>query len=292
VKASFIGLGAMGAPMAQRILAGGRELTVYNRDPGKAKALSAAGAKVAPTPEAAFKGAELVLTMVSNDEALDSLATPTRLGSMADGAVHVSMSTIGVDFAERLTNRHASLGSAFVSCPVFGRPSAAAEGRIHLCLAGPPAAKAKVRPWLEPLGPIHDLGVVPSGANAVKLAGNFMISSAMEMLAEAFSLVDKHGVSPEVFFELVSSTIFACPIVKTYGRLMLDERFEPAGFTAALAAKDVGLVRAAARQGRVPMPMASLVEDRLLRILAKGWEARDWSVIGRLQREDAALVEP
>jgi 3-hydroxyisobutyrate dehydrogenase-like beta-hydroxyacid dehydrogenase len=141
------------------------------------------------------------------------------------------------------------------------------------------------------MGPIYDMGERAAGANAVKITGNFLISSTIEMMAEAFSLVEKNGISPETFFELVSNTNFSCPVVKIYGRLILDERFEPAGFKASLAAKDVGLVRAAAKGSRTPMPMASLVEDRFLRILARGWQDRDWSVIGRHQREDAGLVE-
>lgn len=292
MRVSFIGLGAMGAAMAMRIVKSGLPLIVFNRDPAKAAPLIEAGAIAAPTIDAAFKKADMVITMVSNDDALDSVATPTRAGSMADGGIHVSMSTIGVDFATRLANRHASLGGVMLSCPVFGRPSAAAQGAINLCLAGPPEAKAKARPWLEPMGPIYDMGDEAPGANAVKLAGNFMIASTLEMLSEAFSLVEKHGIPPETFFNLVSNTNFSSPVVKTYGRLILDESFEPAGFTSALAAKDVGLVRAAARLAKVPMPMASIVEDRLLKILAQGGEQRDWSAIGRNQREDAGLVKP
>jgi 3-hydroxyisobutyrate dehydrogenase-like beta-hydroxyacid dehydrogenase len=291
MKASFIGLGRMGAPMAERILKSGRSLFAYNRDAAKAKPLADLGAALAASPEEAFKGAGLVITMVSNDDALDSVATPARLGTMADGAIHVSMSTISVDFAERLASRHASLGSVFLSCPVFGRPSAAAEGKINLCLAGPKDAKAQARPWLEPMGPIFDMGERAACANAVKIAGNFMISSTIEMLSEAFSLAQKCGVDPEAFFGLVSSTNFNSPVVKTYGRLILDEAFEPAGFSCALAAKDVGLVRAAAKGAKVPMPMASVLDDRFLRILARGWSERDWSVIGLHQKEDAGLAK-
>ena len=292
MKASFIGLGRMGAPMAARMLKSRLPLAVHNRDMAKAKPLADMGASLASSPEEAFKGANLVFTMVSNDDALDSVATPARLGTMAEDAVHVSMSTISVDFAERLANRHASLGTTLLGCPVFGRPAAAAEGALSLCLAGPAKAKETARPYLEAMGTIYDMGEKASGANAVKLAGNFMIGSAIEAMGEAFSLVEKHGVPAEKFFGLVSATNFNCPAVKTYGRLILDEAFEPAGFSCALAAKDAGLIRAAARDGRVPMPIASILEDRLLKLLARGWSERDWSVIGLSQKEDAGLAKP
>jgi 3-hydroxyisobutyrate dehydrogenase-like beta-hydroxyacid dehydrogenase len=292
MKASFIGLGRMGAPMAKRILASGRKLTVYNRSPEKSKPLAEAGAAVAKSADAAFKGAGLVFTMVSNDDALSSLATPSRVGAMAPGGAHVSLSTISAELSEAMTNQHASLGASFLGCPVFGRPQAAADGTLAVCLAGAPEAKAAARPWLEAIGRVHDLGDRPVGANAVKLAGNLMIATTIEMLAESFSLVEKHGVDPEAFFQLVSTTNFSAPAVKIYGRLLLDAAYEPAGFAAALAAKDVGLVRAAARQSRTPMPLASLLEDRLLRILARGWGKMDWSVIGLDQRRDAGLADP
>ncbi|MDR2456235.1 MAG: NAD(P)-dependent oxidoreductase [Deltaproteobacteria bacterium] len=292
MKSSFIGLGRMGAPMAARIIQSGKKLTVFNRDAEKAKPLIDLGAQKAASADEAFKGASLVFTMVSNDDALDSVATVSRIGSMAEGGVHVSMSTISVAFAETLSNRHASLGTGFLSCPVFGRPSAAAQGAINLCLAGPSEAKERARPFLEPMGPIYDMGEKASGANAVKIAGNFMIASAIEMMSEAFSLAEKHGVAAESFYNLVSQTNFSCPVVKIYGRLILDESFEPAGFSANLASKDVGLVRAAARGSLTPMPMASVLADRFLRIQARGWGEKDWSVAGRCQREDAGLVKP
>jgi 3-hydroxyisobutyrate dehydrogenase-like beta-hydroxyacid dehydrogenase len=278
--------------MAARILASGRELTVYNRDPEKAKPLLEAGAKLAKTPEAALKGAEVIMTMVADDEALDSLVSPGKLAHLADGAIHVSMSTVSVDLTKRLAARHASVGSQLVGCPVFGRPAAAAAGSLLLCLAGPAEAKAKVRPILEPLGKISDLGDRPEGAGAVKLAGNFMVAATMEMLGEAFSLVESHGVAPEAFFELMSSTNFSSPVVKIYGSLVLEGGSDPVGFTSKLAAKDLGLIRAAAKDSLTPMPMAAVIEERILRILAKGWGGRDWSVVGRHQRQEAGLPRP
>ncbi|MDR1545766.1 MAG: NAD(P)-dependent oxidoreductase [Deltaproteobacteria bacterium] len=290
MKTVFLGLGRMGSPMARTIAQAGLALEVCNRDPEKAKPLADLGLTVHRRPEAAFRQADLILTMVSDDLALTSLATAERLALAAPSAVHVSLSTVSVELTERLAALHASLGLSFAACPVFGRPEAAAAGALQLCLAGPAEAKERARPWLNPLGRVWDFGLKPAGAVGVKLAGNFMIASLLETLAEAFSLTEKHGVAPERFFELMSGTLFDAPAVKTYGRLMLEANFENAGFPVRLGLKDIGLVKAAARDSRAPMPLASLVEDRLLRLMARGWGELDWSSTGRLQREDAGLA--
>ncbi|MDR1656400.1 MAG: NAD(P)-dependent oxidoreductase [Deltaproteobacteria bacterium] len=292
MKASFIGLGRMGGHMARRVLLNKLPLGVYNRNQEKAKPLAADGAEVFSSPRDAYRDAELFITMVSNDFALNSLTTPQDLTLMAPGGVHVSMSTISVELSDALTALHASLGQAFVSCPVFGRPLAAEAGTLNLCLAGPQDAKAKAAPYLATMGKIFDFGLKPSGANSVKLAGNFMLATLIEMLSEAFSLVDKHGVTPLSFFDLISTTNFSAPAVKIYGQLLLDNSFGPGGFSAALGAKDIGLVKAAAKNSLTPMPLASTLEDRFLRILARGWEDKDWCVLGQIQKEDSGLAKP
>ncbi|MDR2444084.1 MAG: NAD(P)-dependent oxidoreductase [Deltaproteobacteria bacterium] len=292
MKASFIGLGRMGSHMARRILAQKLPLDVYNRDIEKAKPFSELSATVFTSSREAFKGADLVISMVSNDFALTSLTSPEDLALMAPGGIHVAMSTISVELSDALTALHASLGQTFVGCPVFGRPAAAAVGALNLCLAGPAEAKAKIEPYLSAMGTIFDLGEKPSGAHAVKLAGNFMLLTLIEMLSESFSLVEKHGVTPENFFNLISTTNFNAPSVKIYGRLILDGAYDPAGFSAALGSKDIGLVKAAARLSKTPMPLASTLEDRMLRVLARGWEERDWCVLGQIQKEDSGLAKP
>ena len=289
MKAAFIGLGRMGGNMAGRIAQAGLPLGVYNRNPQKCLPLAALGAAIHTGADEAVAEADIVFTMLSDDVALESVMTETRLAAMAPEGIHVSMSTISVGLARSMTERHARFGRGYVACPVFGRPDAAAAGRLRLCLAGLPQWKQKAAPYLEPLGEIRDLGETPAGANAVKLAGNFMISALMEMLSEALTLVENSGIAPEKFYDLMSSTLFNAPAVKTYGRLILERDFDTVGFAASLGAKDMGLVRDAAKLARTPMPLASLLEDRFLRALAQGLGEKDWSVIGQLQREDAGL---
>ncbi|MDR0621124.1 MAG: NAD(P)-dependent oxidoreductase [Deltaproteobacteria bacterium] len=288
-KSVFIGLGRMGSPMAQRILAEGLPLVVHNRDVGKTKPLVDLGAKVADGLDGAVAGADLIMTMVSDDSALLAVAEEGRLKKAAPGLIHVSLSTVGVDTVLYLESLHESLGQTLLSCPVFGRPEAAREGKLNLCLSGPKAAKDKALAYLEPMGKVWDFGLRPQGSNAVKLAGNFMIASLIELLSEAFSLVENHGVPPEAFFGLMSGTLFNAPAVHTYGRLILEADFDKAGFLGSLGAKDAGLVREAARRSHTPMPFCSALEDRFLRLLARGWGDKDWSAISDLQREDAGL---
>jgi 3-hydroxyisobutyrate dehydrogenase-like beta-hydroxyacid dehydrogenase len=289
MKAVFLGLGRMGGNMARRIAQAGLPLDVYNRDGQKSAPFAALGVTVHAGLDEAVANADIVFTMLTDDAALKEVMTEERLAALSPGGVHVSMSTISVGLAAGMADEHERLGRGYVACPVFGRPDAAAGGTLRLCLAGRAQWKQKITPYLEPMGEIRDLGDVPAGANAVKLAGNFMISALMEMLSEAFTLVENSGVAPEKFYELMSTTLFNAPAVKTYGRLVLDGVFEPAGFAARLGAKDIGLVREAARRVHTPMPLASLLEDRFLRALARGLGEKDWSVIGRLQREDAGL---
>ena len=290
MKAVFIGLGSMGAPMATNILDAGLPLGVYNRNAAKAEPFVQLGATVYTDPAEAVSGSDLVFTMLADDAALASVMSDTHIQSMASGGVHISLSTISVDLSARLAETHARSGSGYLGCPVLGRPDAAASGALHLCLAGSAVGKERVLPYLNPMGKVWDFGDSPANAHAVKLAVNFMFGSIMEALAEAFTLVENNGIAPERFYELLTGSILNVPTVKNYGRLMLDGNFDQAGFTARLGAKDFGLVRAAAKASRTPMPMASLVEDRLIRVLAHGWGEKDWSVIGLAQREDAGLI--
>ena len=128
-------------------------------------------------------------------------------------------------------------------------------------------------------------------ANLVKLSGNFLIASVIESLGEAMALIGKGGVDRRLYLEVLTSTLFGAPVYATYGALIVEGKFEPAGFAAPLGHKDIGLVLAAAEDLRVPLPLASLLRDRFLTLLAHGGDTLDWSAIGRLAAEDAGSVE-
>lgn len=291
MNVGFIGLGRMGAGMAANLLKAGHHVTVYNRTPEKTAALVAQGAKAADRFSDACQG-EAVITMLANDDAVGGVVFRKDgiVQSLPAGAIHISSSTISVSLSERLAEAHAKAGQRFVSAPVFGRPDAAAAGKLFIVAAGEPAAVAAATPLFEAMGQkTFVLSETPKAANLVKLSGNFLIASVIESLGEALALVAKGGVDRRQYLEMLTSTLFNAPVYKTYGGLIADGVFEPAGFAAPLGQKDIRLTLAAAEELRVPMPLASLLRDRFLTLLAHGGDNLDWSAIGELAAKDAGV---
>lgn len=290
MKVGFIGLGQMGSGMAARLLAAGQDLTVYNRTRAKAKALRDNGASVAETPADACSGADVVFTMLADDHAVEDVVFGEQgiLRALPRGAVHVSSSTLSVDFTRRLAAAHAEAGQRFLAAPVFGRPDVAAAGGLFVVAGGEAETVAFVQPLLDAIGKrTFVMSDRPEAAALVKLSGNFLIASMIESVGEAMALVDRGGVDRHAYLELLTSTLFNAPVYKGYGKLIADRKFEPVGFAAPLGQKDIRLALAAAEELRVPMPVASLLRDRLLRLLANGGEKLDWAAIGDLATVDS-----
>jgi 3-hydroxyisobutyrate dehydrogenase-like beta-hydroxyacid dehydrogenase len=291
MEIGFIGLGNMGRGMAANLVAAGHTVTVYNRSPAKAKALARHGATPARTVADAC-GGQVVVTMLADDAAVDDVVFGAHgvLASLPPGATHVSSSTISVALSKRLTAAHAGAGQQYVAAPVFGRPEAAVAAKLFVVVAGPPQV-------LEPLTPLFDaigqrtfvVAEQQHVANLVKLSGNFLIASVIESLGEALALVGKAGVDPLHYVDILTSTLFSAPAYRTYGGLIARREFEPAGFAAALGHKDIRLVLAAAEELAVPLPLASLLRDRFLALLADGGGQLDWSAIATLAGRDAGL---
>ncbi|MGC2527270.1 MAG: NAD(P)-dependent oxidoreductase [Candidatus Acidiferrum sp.] len=293
MDAALIGLGKMGSGIAKSLLRGGHRVTVYNRTRERAEALRADGAIVAGSVAEAC-GSEVVLTMVADDAALEGLVFGEGgiLASLARGAVHVSLSTIGVTLSDRLTAAHTKAGEGYLAAPVFGRPDAAEAARLAVVVAGPQNLVQKCKPLFEAMGPkLFVAGERPSMANVVKLSGNFLIASVLESLSEALAFARKSGVDAGALMDFLTSTLFNAPVYKTYGDLIVQGRHEPAGFALPLGLKDVRLVLQAAEAANVPMPIASVVRDRFITAMARGNQDRDWSVIGRVAAEDAGLTQ-
>lgn len=292
MKVGFIGLGRMGTGMAANLLKAGHTVTVYNRTPGKAQALVEIGARAAAAVADAC-GGDAVITMLADDGALESVVFGNAgvIASLGTGAIHISMSTISVELAERLAAAHTDAGQRFVAAPVFGRPEAAAAAKLYIVAAGEPSAVDACAPLFQVLGQrTFSVGDTPHAANLVKLSGNFLLASVIEALGEAMALVGKAGIDKQQYLDLLTSTLFTAPAYKTYGGLIAAERFEPAGFAAPLGYKDIRLTLAAAERWRVPMPLASLLRDRFVALLAQGGDALDWSAIARLAAQDAGEV--
>jgi len=291
MKVGFIGLGHMGAGMAGNLIKAGHEVTVYNRTPEKARALEAAGAKVANSVSEVSQG-DAVITMLANDEAVASvvLGRAGALASLRPGALHVSSSTISVALSERLSQEHARQRQRYIAAPVFGRPDVAAAAQLVVVAGGETSAVEAARPLLEVIArKVFVVGDAPQAANLVKLTGNFLNASVIESLGEAFALIAKGGIDRQRYLEILAS-LFNVPAYNIYGALIASGRFEPAGFAVPLGQKDIRLLLAAADTLGVPMPIAGLLRDRFLTLLAHGGERLDWSAIGGLPAQDAGLA--
>ena len=292
MKIGFIGLGHMGSAMAANLVRAGHEVTVFNRSADKRRPLVELGATEAATIADACKG-DVVFTMLANDAALRQVALGDScvVGKLRRGCIHVSMSTVSVELVRELAWAHAEAGQKFVAAPVFGRPEMAATAKLFVIAAGDPDAIKVCTPLFDAMGQkTFELGNDPAAASLVKLSGNFMIAAAIETLGEALALVGKAGIDPTTFVNVLTSTLFPVPAYRTYGTLIAEGKFQPAGFAAPLGHKDVRLLLSASQSLRVPMPIASLLNDRFVRLLAHGEEQLDWSAIGRLAAEDANLT--
>ncbi len=288
----FVGLGQMGAAMATNLLKAGFPLRIYNRTPEKARPLVEQGVAQANTPAEAATLGGVVVTMLTNDEALGEVTWGTDgFGPVLGmGGIHLSMSTVAPETSRRLAEIHKGHGSYFVAAPVFGKPDAAAAQKLWIAMSGSEDAKARVRPLLDAMGQgVYDFGEDAGAASVVKLTGNFLLGAAIEAMAEAFTLAQKSGVPRQAVYELFTSTLFACPVYKNYGKLIAEERYQPIGAVPSLIRKDFGLILQEAKTTQTPMPLASLVHDRLTAMVAKGREDRDWAGFAQEASESAGL---
>jgi len=291
MKVGWIGLGNMGQAMARNLLKAGHELVVYNRTRSRAEALRAEGARVTDSPAEAAT-APVVVTMVADDPALEDVifGSGKVLEALPRGDTHLSMSTISVALSKRLAAAHRQFGHAYVAAPVFGRPEAAAAAKLFVVAAGPHEAVRRCQPLFDAMSQrTYVIGEDACAANVIKFSGNFLIASMIESLGEAFALVRKYGIDPNQYLEILTTSLFAAPIYKTYGTLIAQDKYEPVGFRMVLGLKDIRLALAAAESAAVPMPVASLIRDRLLTAMARGMRDADWASFARLAAENAGL---
>jgi 3-hydroxyisobutyrate dehydrogenase-like beta-hydroxyacid dehydrogenase len=292
MKIAFIGLGNMGSHMARHLLRAGHDLTVWNRTLSKADGLRADGAKVGKSAGETVRDAEGVVTMLADDQAVESAALPPGgiLDHLPRGSAHISMSTISVALSKRLAAEHGKREHRYIAAPVFGRPEAAEAGKLFVVAAGDKSAVERYKPLLEALGQrVFVIGDQPEMANVVKLSGNFLIASVIESLGEAIALTRKYGIYPHDYVEFLTNSLFAAPVYKTYGGIIAEEKYEPAGFKMRLGLKDVRLALAAAEAVDAPLPFASVLRDHMLTAIGRGMEDLDWSSTAKLAAENAGL---
>jgi 3-hydroxyisobutyrate dehydrogenase-like beta-hydroxyacid dehydrogenase len=286
----FLGLGNMGKAMANNLLRAGHTVRVWNRSPGPAQELAARGALLAAEPAEAAR-ATVLMTMLADDAAHRAvLFGQGVLENAAPGMIHVNLATISVSFARELGQFEHQRGIAYVAAPVFGRPDVAEAAKLNVVAAGPSAAICKVEPLLAALGQrTWRLGEIPEHANVLKLAGNFMIASALETMGEAVALVRAHGVGAGDFLEVLNNTLFASPVYQVYGRLIAEQRYAPAAFRLSLGLKDVRLALEAAESSHVPLPFAGVLRDHFLEAIANGLGEQDWAALAEIAARHAGL---
>jgi 3-hydroxyisobutyrate dehydrogenase-like beta-hydroxyacid dehydrogenase len=286
----FIGLGKMGMAIAARLLAAGHTVRVWNRSPAPVSALVAKGAEAAATV-ADVVDTDVLLSMLANDAAVRSVCMDQGvLDAAPAGLLHLNLATISVSFAQELAAAHRARNLGYLAAPVFGRPDAAAAGKLNVVVAGDPELIARAQPVLDVVGQkTWPVGDRPERANAVKVAGNFMIASAIETMGEAVALTRAHGIGASEFLDILTNTLFAAPAYKGYGAMIAAEKYRPAGFEASLALKDIRLALAAADMHSVPMPFASILRDNLLELIATGGGEQDWAALAQLAAQRAGL---
>jgi len=283
MQIGWIGLGNMGSGMAARVLDAGHTLTVYNRSRHKAEALVGRGARFAETPAEAASG-ELLVTMLADDAALSDVLGPGgALAALTSSTVHVSMSTISHALALELTEAHAKRGVGFVGAPVFGRPDAAAAGKLFIVAAGEAAALERCQPLFDVLSQkVLPLGNAPASAHLTKVLGNFMLISSVELLAEALGVAHAAGMDPQALLAALTGSVFSAPFYANYGRMLVAQQFDgPAAFTLPLARKDIELARSAAVGVARSLPSAEPVRAKLTALIEAGGAALDLTAIGK-----------
>ena len=293
MEIGFIGLGQMGKAIAANLIRAGHRLCVWNRSAAPAEELAALGASIASEPAAAARG-EVLMTMLADDEAHRAVLVGGAILERASrGLIHVNLATVSIAFARELAALEAQRGISYVAAPVFGRPEVAQAARLNVVVAGDPQAVARVEPLLAAIGErTWQLGSAPERATVVKLAGNFMIATALEAMGEAAALVRAHGVGAGELLEVLTQTLFAAPVYRIYGRLIAEQRYQPAAFRMALGFKDLRLALEAAGSAHVPLPFASVLRDHFLEAIAAGRTDYDWAALAEIPARHAGLPTP
>ena len=292
MKVGFVGLGRMGQGMAGRILAASHDLLVSDPTPGQTDNLVKAGAVAVDSPAAATVGREVVISMLPSDPILAAVLDGDfgLIAGLSGDCIHMAMGTHGVPAINRAKQLHDDAGQTFIACPVLGRPDLAAQGLLNLVPGGPADAVDTVRPLLDAMGQRNiEVGEDPQAATAVKIANNFVLGCAIETMGEAFSLVEKLGVKPEQFLDVLLQGLFGAPAYEVYGKMIVEGRWDTNGATAVIGLKDADLALEAATAASVPLPSTHIWRDYLAKAIERGEGHLDWAVMAREQARASGL---
>ncbi|HNP24397.1 MAG TPA: NAD(P)-dependent oxidoreductase [Panacibacter sp.] len=283
MKIGFIGLGNLGAPIAENVLQKNPGMFVYNRTVSKAQPLADKGAIICSNVKELATSCDIVFSMVADDAALNHITLGENgiATNLKAGGIHISMSTILPETASQLRTVHQLHNSYYVAAPVMGRPEAARIRKLNFLLSGDPAAAAIAKPLLEDAGAVNvwDFGTETQAANVAKLCSNFLIISAIQAMAESINLAKQSGIDPQVWMNMLTQTLFAAPIYNTYSAFLMKGQFQPAAFSLKLGLKDVNLVLEQAAETNTNMPLGKLLQQQLQECMANGLGDYDWTAI-------------
>lgn len=288
----FLGLGAMGAGMATRLLDEGFAVTVWNRSsPARKPFEGRSGAMVADSPAAAFHAHPVVHSMLADDAALLAVFDDALLAQIPANRVHVNHATISPVAARELATRHARHGVGYVHAPVLGRSTIAASGGLLVVASGESDALATARPSLDALGQrTWELGADVAMAAVVKIAVNYSLISAMQSIAESVALVEAAGIDAGEFVDILTHTAFSGAVHKGYGPMIAEKRYEPVGFAMDLGLKDLGLAEDAADERGVSLPISTVLREVFEAAVADPHlHELDWSAVAEITRRRSGL---
>jgi len=292
MKVGFIGLGRMGSAMARRLTDGKHDVGVYNRSPEKLKPLTEAGAKALDSIKAAANYGAAVFTMLADDAALTEVVSKEGglLQSLPKGGIHICAGTHSVAAIQTIKKLHADAGQILIATPMLGRPELVASGTAGMLIAGETDAVVRCRPLFDAIPRrTFEAGTDPVAAAAIKIANNFVLGCAIEAMGEGFALVRKYDVVPEVFYDVMTDGLFACSAYKVYGKIIVEERYQPAGQRAILGLKDANFALEAGGAVGVPLPSGNVWRDRLVGAVAHGEAEYDWAVMAKDQARASGL---
>jgi len=292
-KIAYLGLGTMGSGMASNLLKAGYQLTVWNRSAEKCKPFARKGARVADTPADAARDVDLVIYILSNDEAVEDVVLGANgiLRGIQEGQIAIDMSTVLPETSLRELEAYAKRGVDFLDAPVFGSKQESAEAKLWIMAAGNKAIFEKVKPVLTKLGQtVHYFGK-NGNATAMKLVGNLIVALELEALSEGLVLARKAGLDLSTVMEVVKVADFRSPLLVSNGQNVLKRDFSTS-FALKLMLKDAGLIEKFAGSLRSPIPGLRVVEKNLKSAVALGFEKENASaVIKALEKEAGVEVK-
>jgi 3-hydroxyisobutyrate dehydrogenase len=276
-KIGFIGLGLLGSSVAGRLVSQGFDVTVWNRTPEKTEPLVRMGATRAATPQEAAARADVVVTMVLDGPAVESLALgPGGIaGSMGRGKVHCDMSTIDPGTSRRLSESYRAKGSDFVSAPVLGNRFAAAAGKLAIFAGGRPEAVDACAPMFAALGEKLWRFERSEIAASTKLCCNLLLAGMMEIFSESLLLAEKSGVAPRTFLEIVGSSNLGALLYQVKGDLIIRKDYQPTFYSRNLL-KDLNLAVGAGAAVGSDLPGARAVRDIYTTACEQGFAEKDY----------------